>query len=322
VGCRRLGWSTALLCALVPLSAAEAAAQACARPCVGPTRGAILAAGGGHLDHDIYARFLHLAGGPDARLVLIPTAGTQDGSQDAWTALETLRDVGARRIEVLHTRNRKVADLEAFVGPLREATGVWISGGLQYRLADVYLNTRTHRELQRLLDRGGVVGGNSAGASILASFLVRGSRDGNEVFVEEGRDEGFGFLRDVAIDQHLLSRGRENDLLELLGTHPQLLGIGLDEGSAVVVTGDMAEVVGRSPVAVYDITDPLTLLPLRWLEPGDVYDLGVRSVILVEEESRWDGLTGIPLDGSDRRGRRSGAPSSPGPGSPGGPAPP
>ncbi len=188
--------------------------------------------------------------------------------------------MGARRIEVLHTRNRKVADLGAFVGPLREATGVWISGGHQWRLAEVYLDTRTHRELQALLDRGGVVGGNSAGASMLASFLVRGSRRGNDVVSEPGSEEGFGFLRNVAIDQHLLARARENDLLELLQTHPQLLGIGLDERAALVVVGDLAEVIGEERVAIYDITDPLSLLPLRWLAPGDVYDLGTRSMVL------------------------------------------
>lgn len=296
-----------LLCALLLAAPAAGSAQSCDRPCVGPPRGALLAAGGGSLGDDIYARFLRLAGGPDARIVLIPTAGTQDGSHDAWTALEALRDVGARRIEVLHTRNRKVADLEAFIGPLKEATGVWISGGQQWRLAEVYLETRTHGELQALLERGGVVAGNSAGASILASFLVRGSRSGNEVFVEEGSEVGFGFLRNVAIDQHLLSRAREDDLLELLKTHPQLLGIGLDEGAAVVVTGDLAEVIGRSRVAVYDVTDPLSLLPLRWLEPGDVYDLGSRTVILADEGGRRD-LIESPPAGSDRREPPSGAP--------------
>lgn len=292
-----------LLCVLALGWPEPGASQGCDRPCVGPPRGALLAAGGGALDDGIYARFLRLAGGPDARIVLIPTAGTQDGSHDAWTALEKLRAAGASRIEVLHTRNRKVADLEAFVGPLKDASGVWISGGQQWRLAEVYLDTRTQRELEALLARGGVVAGNSAGASMLASFLLRGSRKGNDVLMEPGSEVGFGFLRDVAIDQHLLSRGREDDLLGLLRTHPQLLGIGLDEGAAVVVTGDMAEVIGRSRVAVYDITDPLSLLPLRWLSPGDVYDLGTRSVILADEGSAPAGFSETPPGGSGRRER-------------------
>jgi cyanophycinase len=257
-------------------------AQACARPCVGPRRGAILAAGGGELGPDIYAQFLELSGGKAAHIVLIPTAGAEEGSHDAWTALEALSRAGATHIEILHTRNRAVADMEAFALPLREATGVWISGGRQFRLMDVYLGTHTAVELAAVLQRGGVIGGNSAGASVLASTLIRGG-PGAERVVDPEHREGFGFLRGVAIDQHLLARGRENDLFGVLRDNPDLLGIGLDEGTALVVTGDMASVIGRGRVAIYDFTDPLALIPLRYLERGDVYDLGVRQVVLTTD---------------------------------------
>lgn len=273
----------ALVGAALAVSIAPAFAQACARPCVGPKRGAILAAGGGDLGPSIYARFLALAGGRDAHIVLVPTAGAEEGSHDAWTALEALQRAGAEHIEVLHTRNRAVADLEAFAAPLKEATGVWISGGRQSRLVDVYLGTRTQRELEGVLERGGVIGGNSAGASVLASTLIRGGDPGSDVVIDHNRPEGFGFLRGVAIDQHLLARGRENDLIAVLRDHPELLGIGVDEGTALVVTGDMASVIGQGRVAIYDFTDPLTLIPLRYLVRGDVYDLGVRQVVLTIE---------------------------------------
>jgi len=262
------------------LATGEGHGQACERPCVGPRRGAIVAAGGGALGDDIYRHFVKLAGGSDARIVIIPTAGAQEGSHDAWTAIEELKKVGVRRFEILHTRSRGVADLDAFVAPLFEATGVWISGGRQWRLIDVYLHTRTHRELEAVLARGGVIGGNSAGASTLASFLIRGAVEDNRTVVAPGREEGFGFLRGVAIDQHVLARGRENDLLEVLDARPELLGIGLNEGTALIITGDLAEVVGESMVAIYDVTDPLHLIPLRWLRPGEVYDLGARRVLL------------------------------------------
>jgi cyanophycinase len=263
--------------------AEEAAAQLCEHPCVGPPRGALVAAGGGDLSLEIYRRFVQLAGGSQARIVIIPTAGAQEGSHDAWTAIEQLKKAGVRRFEILHTRSRGVANMDAFVAPLFEATGVWISGGRQWRLVDVYLGTRTHLELTALLARGGVIGGNSAGASVLASFLIRGAVEDNVTVVAPGRDEGFGFLRGVAIDQHVLARGRENDLLEVLDARPELLGIGLDEGAALVITGDLAEVMGESMVAVYDSTDPLHLIPLRWLRPGDVYDLGARRVLLAAQ---------------------------------------
>ena len=265
------------------VTASEAASQACERPCVGPKRGAIIAAGGGLLDTAIYQRFVKLAGGVDAKIVLIPTAGARYGSHDGWTAIEELRKAGVEQLEVLHTRSRSVADLAAFAAPLKEATGVWFSGGRQFRLVDVYLDTETHRELQAVLDRGGVVGGNSAGASALASYLVRGSED-SQVVMAPDKDVGFGFLRNVAIDQHLLIRGRENNLIDVLKQYPHLLGVGLSEGSAILVTRDLAEVLGNR-VAVYDVTDPLSLIPLRWLDRGDVYDLGARRMFL-EERAR------------------------------------
>ena len=281
-GLRRSARTVLALAAAGAAAAVPVAGQVCARPCVGPVRGAVLAAGGGDLDRAIYRRFVELAGGSDAKIVLIPTAGARYGSHDGWTAIEELKRAGVEQLEILHTRSRAVADLEAFAAPLKEATGVWFSGGRQYRLVDAYLETQTHRELDAVLERGGVIGGNSAGASALASYLVRGGVQDNETVMAPGREEGFGFLRGVAIDQHLIARGREHDLISVLQTHPNLLGIGLDEGAAIVVRGDLAEVIGQGRVAVYDPTDPLTLIPMRLLGPGDVYDLGARRVVLAD----------------------------------------
>lgn len=254
------------------------AQQRCDDPCVGPNRGWIVAAGGGDLPVQIYARFVELAGGADARIVIIPTAGTEYGGHDGWTAIEEFRAVGVEQLEVLHTRSAAVANMEAFASPLDHATGVWFSGGHQWRLVDVYLNTATHRKLEAVLERGGVVGGNSAGASALASFLLRGGEHNGEIVATE-RAEGFGFLRGVALDQHLIERGRQLEMFEVLRREPLLLGIGLNEGAAIVVAGDLARVIGGD-VAIYDNTDPLALIPLTWLKPGEVYDLGARRLVL------------------------------------------
>src|SRR5262249_19750962 len=151
---------------------------------------------------------------------------------------------GAKNLTLLHTVDRKLADSVEFVAPLRQAHGVWFEGGRQWRLVDSYLNTRTERELFALLDRGGVIGGSSAGATISGSDPVRGGGEGNTVMMAKGYEQGLGFLRGVAIDQHLLARHRENDMLPVIAAHPDLLGIGLDEGTAIVVHGDTARVVG------------------------------------------------------------------------------
>jgi cyanophycinase len=238
---------------------------------IGPASGALLIAGGGPLGPEIWERFLELAGGSDAGIVVIPTAGTAEVFPSDWAGLQGLRAAGARNVTVLHTRERDEANSEAFVRMIREASGVWFPGGRQWRLVDAYLDTRVHEELFRLLERGGVIGGTSAGASIQASFLVRGDPATNTILVSPDYQEGFGFLSETAIDQHLLTRNRQEDLWELLELQPELLGIGLDEGTAIVVRGDSAEVIGTSRVILYDASGPRR--ESRSLGPGEVVDL-------------------------------------------------
>lgn len=258
---------------LILTSAPSAKAQT-----VGPERGSLVIAGGGTLaGTGILERFLDLAGGGDQLVVVIPTAGEDDAYDESWDGLRQLRAAGARRLQVLHTRDRKVADTETFAASIREARGVWFPGGRQWRLADAYLNTRTQRELEALLARGGVIGGTSAGATIQGSFMVRGDTKGNELMVGDHVD-GFGFLRDVTIDQHLLARNRQFDLLPVIESRPDLLGIGLDEGTAIVVRGNAVDVIGRSYAAVYDAQRSLDSGGrFYFLAPGDTYDLQTRE---------------------------------------------
>jgi cyanophycinase len=244
---------------------------------VGPSKGSLVIVGGAMQDPAIVKRFLDLAGGPDVPIVIIPTAGGDDEYDEYWSGLRQFKEAGAKRLTVLHTKDRARAEAEEFVRPIREARGVFFTGGRQWRLADSYLNTRTHRELQALLDRGGVVGGTSAGASIQGSFLVRGDTKGNEAMIGD-HVEGLGFLRDVAIDQHLLKRNRQFDLLELVAKYPHLLGIGIDEDTAIIVQGDAFDVIGQSYVVIYD--NQRMIPPVGrfyFLAPGDRYDLKKRE---------------------------------------------
>jgi cyanophycinase len=103
-----------------------------------------------------------------------------------------------------------------------------------------------------VLRRGGVIGGTSAGATIQGEYLVRGNPMGNEEMMAEGYERGFGFLPGVAIDQHFSQKDRFDDMTELKKAHPQLVGIGIDEATALIVRGTTMEVVGRNKVAIYD----------------------------------------------------------------------
>ncbi len=244
---------------------------------VGPSNGSLVIAGGGVSDPAIYERFVSLAGGSEAPIVVIPTAGSGETYGDFWPGLQRLRDAGAVNLKVLHTRDPQEADREDFVAPLLEARGVWFSGGRQWRLVDAYFGTRTLTEIRGVLERGGVVGGSSAGATIQGSYLVRGDSSTNTIMMGD-HTEGFGFLANVGIDQHLLRRNRHFDLVEVIEAHPELLGIGLDEDTAIVVRGDTFEVIGSGYVAIYDSTH---VLDDGWrfyfLAPGDRYDLRTRQ---------------------------------------------
>jgi cyanophycinase len=206
-----------------------------------------------------YERFITMAGGAKATIVVIPTAMIVSPLSAAVVERFCTNPAtfGGTHCNVLHTTDRAVADSEAFVAPLKAATGVWLQGGRQWRLADAYLGTRTVREIFSLLNRGGIVGGASAGASIQASYLVRGqsSPDDNTVMVAKGHETGFGFFTNVAIDQHVDARERENDLAVVIKAHPELLGIGLDQSTSITVHGDTVTVNGPGRVAVWDGKD-------------------------------------------------------------------
>lgn len=259
---------------------------------VGPEKGTLVIVGGAMQDPAIVKRFIELAGGPDAPIVIVPTAGEADEDYHAFCpCLRQWRENGATNLTVLHTRDRSVADSEAFVRPIREARGVFFAGGRQWRLADAYLDTRTHKELAALLERGGVVGGSSAGASILSSFMVRGDTKGNEKMIGD-HTVGFGFLKNAAIDQHLLRRNRQFDMLEVIDRHPQLLGIGLDEDTAIVVRGDQFDVIGRSYVVVYS-EKPVVGATGRFyfMGAGDRFDMKTRTA--TRQGTEWRPLQGV-----------------------------
>jgi cyanophycinase len=258
----------------------------------GPEKGTLLIVGGAMRDAAIIERFIALAGGAEAPIVIIPTAGDEDDEYDQhWSGLTQWRDHGARHITVLHTRDRKVADSEAFVRPIREARGVFFAGGRQWRLADSYLDTRTHQELAALLGRGGVIGGSSAGASILSSFMVRGDTRSNEQMIGD-HTVGLGFLKNAAIDQHLLRRNRQFDMLEVIDKHPALLGIGIDEDTAIVVRGDEFDVIGKSYVVVYS-DKPVVGAAGRFyfMGAGDRFDMKERKA--TRQGTEWRPLQGV-----------------------------
>jgi cyanophycinase len=234
----------------------------------GPTSGSLLLIGGGPIGPEIASAAARLSGGERARWVVIPTAAERSDLETENVPAAMLN----HRFTVLHTRDRAEADRETFVAPLKDATALWFSGGRQWRLVDVYAGTKTEREIRALLDRGGLIAGTSAGATIQGSYLVRGAPEGNLIMMSPGHEQGFGYISNAAIDQHVDARERECDLAQVVAAHPELLGIGIDEGTAVEVKRNVMTVIGIGRVL---ITDGAVHegLPYYSLVAGDRFDL-------------------------------------------------
>ena len=268
---------------------AQAAQEA---PEYGPAKGTLIIIGGGNTNGTgIIEKFIELAGGAEnGKFVVFPTNGgnrNQDGTLKVYDPETVLRPWkgGTRNLKnvvMMHTADPKVADTEEFVKPLLDATGVWFDGGRQWNMVDSYLGTRTEREIRNVLARGGVTAGSSAGATIQSDYLVRGDTSGPDVMMtaEPNHQHGFALLRHSAIDQHINTRNRWDDLIQVVKKYPEYLGIGLSEGTAIIVTGDKFEVMGKWKVAVHDNTR----LYQPWEKPyfvlsqGDVYNMKTRKI--------------------------------------------
>lgn len=251
--------------------------QQTAPPQVGPVNGSLVVVGGAMRSPEIYRRFIELAGGPDALIVLVPTAGGAEEYDDFYSGMNAWRENGARNLRLLHTTDPAVADTEEFIEPLKTAGGVFFFGGRQWRLVDAYGGTKTEDAFREVLERGGVIGGSSAGASIQGSFLVRGDSRTNTVMMGD-HQRGFGYLRNVGIDQHVLRRNRQFDMIEVVEAHPELLGIGLDEDTAIIVQGDRFQVMGSSYVLIFDYQATTgSDGKFYFLAPGDRFNLATRE---------------------------------------------
>lgn len=258
---------------------------------IGPELGHLVIVGGNLRSESIYQRIISLAGGYDASIVVIPTAGGDASYDQNFSTAVTFREFGATNVTVLHTYDPAVADTDDFVAPIKCANAIFFGGGRQWRLVDAYAGTKTEAAFREVLERGGVISGSSAGASIIGSFLARGDTSGNDILVGD-HTVGFGYLKNAAIDQHVLVRNRHFDMFQILEIQPELLGIAIDEDTAVVVHGNDAEVIGSTYALIYDggfwSRDgsggkyDLPEKKFYFLKAGDKYDLSARKVVGVE----------------------------------------
>ncbi|MDR2963509.1 MAG: cyanophycinase [Bacteroidales bacterium] len=243
----------------------------------GPEKGSLVIVGGGKQTDEIWDKIFELGGGKDAvRIVVVSNASGDTSANASAKLIEDLRTriASAERVSGLNLQSIADANNPDKLVELRKATAVFFVGGRQWHISDIYLNTLAHTEFWNVLGRGGVISGSSAGASIQGSFLWRGDTSGYEVLIGD-HTQGLGFLRNSAIDQHILVRNRHNDLAAFIRIAPQFIGIGIDESTAVVVQGDNVEVIGES-YAAFHSADQENFVFLR---KGDKYDLKNHQVV-------------------------------------------
>lgn len=248
-----------------------------------PPKGTLVIAGGGKLPPSIEAAFVLAAGGPGAHVAVLPAASEvpKDSAQDA---VVRFRKLGAVPI-VVAPRTRSESEAWGERPEVATCTGFWFTGGDQNRITDLIGGTALHRLIQSAYQTGAAVGGTSAGAAIMTPIMLVGTDDVSETAPGTYKTrEGLGFLADCIVDQHFLRRSRHNRLLSLLMDHSDLLGLGVDESTALVVKNGRAEVLGDRSVLVLDPSGMTTEgasfrnLRLHLLRAGQGIQLETRKV--------------------------------------------
>jgi cyanophycinase len=211
----------------------------------------------------VLKRFVRLAGGRSSRIVIIPTASSfVDEVAETYTRVFTRLRAGSD-IEVVHAPSRAAAHDPELVARLERSTGVFMSGGSQLKLSQFLVGTPVGDAIHAAYGRGVVIAGTSAGASIMSRFMIS---LGDEGLTPRQRSSqltaGLGLLEDVIVDQHFDQRGRYGRLMSLVANSPNLLGIGIDENTAVEIRDDrVMTIVGTGGVFVIDARNAVTDAP-------------------------------------------------------------
>ena len=230
--------------------------------------GTLVIVGGGKTPSGLMSRIVKLAGGKDARMVFIPCSES-DQLAEPRSTLARWKRMGVKSATWIHTKDRQAANSdEELLEKLRTATGLWFGGGRQWNFVDSYYGTEAHRLMKDVLDRGGVIGGSSAGASVLGRYMCRANPVANFDIMAPGYERGLGFIDGIAIDQHFSQRNRHKDMTSLKKRYPQLLGLGIDESTAVVIEKSIAQVVGKGKVHFYDRQQPVAKGKLDYTASG------------------------------------------------------
>lgn len=272
---------------------------ACSSPKATPGRGHLVIIGGGERPDYMMQRIVELAGGENARFLIVPNASS-DPVGTAQYQKEQIEGYGVSSVDFVNLTSETV-DEDSNLAKLDGITGIFFSGGDQSRLQAVLNGTEFLNRIHSIYSNGGLISGTSAGAAVMSELMITGnelvSQDTIHPFgvVQQGNIEaleGFGFVTKAIIDQHFVRRKRLNRLITLVLEHPQLVGVGIDESTAIVVyPDDTFEVLGEYTVMVFDPGRVKNIAPdahgnlsadgvaLHILQSGQRYDLTSRRIL-------------------------------------------
>jgi len=251
----------------------------------------------------ILRRFVAESGGSRARIVVCPTASAL-GPEIHELYERLFARLGVAEVLAVRPRDRREADKREHADAVDAATGVFFTGGNQMKLSTTIRGTRFGDAVVRAYERGTMVGGTSAGASVVSEHMVGyGSPGSTPKFRMVGQAQGLGLLPGVIIDQHFSQRDRFGRLMNLVASSPDLLGVGLDEDTSVLVTDETdLEVVGKGSVFLVDMrpgvsdaatargTAPLMIsgAAVHFLPHGARFDLTSRALVSYRDHSAVD----------------------------------
>jgi cyanophycinase len=242
---------------------------------------------------EILERFVALAGGKAARIAIIPTA-SDDSQRSGEGYAELFRELRAKKADWLRVEQRPEANSEEALPLLQEATGIFITGGDQARLVELLVGTLVMECIRLRNADGVVVAGTSVGASILSTLMMAGGTgvggDSNGAAARKGMVDvvaGFGLLQDIIIDQHFSQRGRLGRLLSVFAGTPGLVGLGLDEDTAVLIDREgTLEVLGSNMVTIVDGRNTISDYFER--EEGEILSITGSSLHVLAGGRRFD----------------------------------
>lgn len=263
------------------------------------TEGYLFIIGGGTRSEHMMKKFVELSlRNPEKKTIIFPMASSAP-EESGQGMVEELKHLGIPDVEY-YILSREQALAAESVKILDDVGSIYFTGGDQSRLTQALVNTPIHQKLLEIYETGGVIGGTSAGAAVMSKMMITGDEK-RQVNEDRAFDKiladnivfasGFGFIRTAIVDQHFVARKRHNRLISLVAEYPELLGIGIDELTAIIVKPDETfEVIGSQSVIVYDATRAkINILPshtlsgfhiiMHILKRGDIFDLKTKKPV-------------------------------------------